>query len=604
MDSGNRTATEGSGVRSRFWQLFWRRLARDTALPLRRAQHALSEACDLWFENLTVFRRSVNHSPEWFFVTTVGIVGLGLSVMMFLALTADHFHWLGTVGGGRRIAKLREHWALVDARFAPKLDTRLIWSGRQEPEQYLVEVEPLNRYEITSRAQSEPIPVAAATEPAQPSIVADEWAFPDLPPARSAVSPTVTVSPAIAPEFTWEIEFQRQPLAPRIVPDEPPTLTTAKSVFPSQLRQERFRDAITGGTGGWSRGLGQPSSSGGVVPVAYIDRQDLPGPTDSRRPDAQVEAADQVRDLSIPSAVEVGLDLTLLGPVHGLAHLVQKSYLKIVNQGSDSLPRLEILEPLELLQTVIDARPLAQVENGSLKRSILGLNSGSERQLSVDWVPRESGRYRHEVIVRAEALVAAQTEVSRAPVQGQPLLVIAARRLSPAVQVDETLEVEIEVRNDGDADARDVSIYADVSRALLHRYGSELEYRVGDIPVGGVHRTVLRMSGREAGDGLISLQATAVAAVPAATRVKALVRPKPSATGQSVTTTAAKPILPTTAESARPGERMAITPAVSRSESAEADRPSPLCEPVRDLSRCWRPVVRQDSVAATHAPAE
>lgn len=582
-----RTATEGFGVRSRFLHLFrlsLRRLGRDVTLPLRQFGDALGESIDQLARQVNVFRRSVNHSPEWFFVTTTGFVGIGLTTLMFLTLTADRFQWLGTVGGGRSIQEARAAWARVEAQFGPRLDTRdpLARPG-QEP-QYLVEVESGEALRsVHSRFHELAAAAPRPSEPAPPTVDDREFQWPELPPRREAVPERESLG-------FGEIRFERVAAAPQPIPDPPSVSVTVRSVFPDQVRQVRLREVV----GSWSRSSGSVDA-GGVIPVAYIDRRDLPPRTVGELDRGGVEPSDHVVDASIPSSVEIGLDLTLLGPVRGLAHLMQESYLKIANRGSNSLPRLQIIEPLGLLETVVDARPLAQVADGALQREIVGLNSGSERQLSVRWIPRDAGRYRHEVTVIAEALVAAQTEVGSAQPQGEPLLAIAAKMLSRGVRVDETLEVEIEVRNDGDAEARNVAIYADISPTFEHRYGRELEYRIGNLPAGGVHRTVLRLSGREPGEGLVSLQALAAAAVPAATRVQSTVQPLP------VTTTTGRQPLPEPAPrdpaprrerapvAARPTEPR--PPVRSPAEAAAAARPTAPAERLGDVCRCCPPVI-------------
>ncbi len=572
-------------MRSRFLHLFrlsLRRLGRDAALPVRQFGEALNDSFELLAQRLTVFRRSVNHSPEWFFVTTTGFVGIGLTTLMFFALTADRFQWLGTVGGGRSVEEAREYWARVDAQSRPWLDTRdpLFLPGPQA--QYLVEVD----RDDAPRYVREPAgdfafspPTTAPDSGRQP--VASDW--PELPPLRE--SPRQP-APETA-QFEWDIRFERVAPTPVPVPDQPPVTATARSAFPDLLRQVRLREVV----GGWSRSSGS-FDSGPVIPVAYVDRRDLP-PQPARSIDRSIGGpADQVLDHSIPSSVDVGLDLALLGPIRGLAHLVQESYLKITNRGSDSLPRLQVIEPLDLLETVVDARPLAEVADGTLRREIVGLNSGSERQLSVRWVPREPGRYRHEVTVIAEALVAAETEVGSPQPKGQPLLAISARKLSAAVRVDETLEIEIEVRNEGDAAARNVAVYADVSPMFDHRYGRELEYRIGDLPAGGSHRTVLRLTGRQTGEGLVSLQAMAAAAVPAATRIQSSIQPRPAEARQPVTTTAGRQPLPEGAprRASPPRENSPIVAKQQVSGGSEP-RQTPAPSPLGDVCRCCPSII-------------
>lgn len=590
------TATEGSGVRSRFLHLFrlsLRRLARDAALPLRHVGEVFDESLDWLADRLNVFRRSVNHSPEWFFVTTTGFVGIGLTTLMFFALTADKFRWLGTVGGGRSVQEVRDFWARVDERNRPWLDSRNEFLRPGLQPQYLVQVERDDILRYTRRAPGEvkfpdSAPPADDTRDFVPPVARTE-----LPPRREPVQDTA--------QFEWDIRFERVTPAAAPVPDHPPVTVTVRSVFPDQLRKFRLNEAV----GSWSRSSGS-FDAGPVVPVAYADRRDLPPQPPREMTGGAVEPADHVTDHSIPSSVDIGLDLTLLGPVRGLAHLLQESYLKIANRGSDSLPRLQIIEPLGLLETVVDARPLAQVADGALQREIVGLNSGSERQLSVRWVPREPGRYRHEVTVIAEALVAAQTEVGPAQPQGQPLLAISARKLSSAVRVDETLEVEIEVRNEGDGDAHQVAIYADISPTFEHRFGRELEYRIGDLPAGGSHRTVLRLSGREAGEGLVSLQALAAATVPAATRIQSAVQPRLAAAPQPITRTAGREPLPESAPQ-RPAPARETAPAVTQRPQprpstatrpqSSASRPA-AAPPLGDVCRCCPPVILLAPVCA------
>lgn len=587
-------------MRSRFLHLFrlsLRRLARDAALPVRQLGVALSESFELLAYRLTVFRRSVNHSPEWFFVTTTGFVGIGLTTLMFFALTADKFRWLGTVGGGRSVEEAREYWARVDAQSRSWLDTRNpLFQSELQP-QYLVEIDRDNHArDVRERADdfAFPLPSSPTTAPdSRRQPVASDW--PELPPLRE--SPREPAQETA--QFEWDIRFERVAPTPVPIPDQPPVTVTARSAFPELLRQVRLREVV----GGWSRSSGS-FDSGPVIPVAYVDRRDLP-PQPARSIDRSVAGpADQVLDHSIPSSVDVGLDLALLGPIRGLAHLVQESYLKITNRGSDSLPRLQIIEPLNLLETVVDARPLAEVADGALRREVIGLNSGSERQLSVRWVPREPGRYRHEVTVIAEALVAAETEVGSPQSQGQPLLAISARKLSAAVRVDETLEIEIEVRNDGDAEARDVAVFADISEAFEHRYGRELEYRIGDLPAGGSHRTILRLSGRTPGEGLVSLQAMAAATIPAATRIQSSIQPRPSQDRRPVTTSAGRQPLPDVV----PRQPAAVRPAVPRVSRRQdpgpvEERPSPPPSLPGDICRCCPPAIVISPVFIARSPS-
>lgn len=439
-----------------------------------------------------------------------------------------------------------------------------------------------------------PLPSPPTTAPdsvRQP--IASDW--PELPPLRDSPGRPV---PETA-QFEWDIRFERVAPTPVPVPDQPPVTVTARSAFPDLLRQVRLREVV----GGWSRSSGS-FETGPVIPVAYADRRDLP-PQPVRSIDRSVAGpADRVLDHSIPSSVDVGLDLALLGPIRGLAHLVQESYLKITNRGSDSLPRLQIIEPLDLLETVVDARPLAEVADGALRREIVGLNSGSERQLSVRWVPREPGRYRHEVTVIAEALVAAETEVGSPQPQGQPLLVISARKLSAGVRVDETLEIEIVVRNDGDADARNVAVFADISAAFEHRYGRELEYRIGDLPAGGSHRTVLRLSGRTPGEGLVSLQAMAAATIPAATRVQSSIQPRFSEDRRPVTTSVGRQPLP----DVLPRQSTAVRPAApavagSQESSPVEERPASPPPLLGDICRCCPPLIVISPVFSARTPS-
>lgn len=558
-----------------------RRLARDAALPVREFGELLSEKCEQLAVHLNIFRRSVNHSPEWFFVTTTGFVGIGLTTLMFFALTADKFRWLGTVGGGRSVKEAREYWARVEVQNRPSLETRDRFSQPGPQLLYAVQLDPGDGpYYARGRSDDFVFPEALPSETrpaAEPQPIASDW--PELPPRRETDRETA--------EFEWDVRFERVAAAAAPIPDNPPVTVTARSAFPELLRQVRLREAV----GGWSRSSGS-FDAGPVIPVAYADRRDLPPPPARSIDRSATGPADQVLDHSIPSSVEVGLDLALLGPIRGLAHLVQESYLKIANRGSDSLPRLQIIEPLDLLETVVDARPLAEVADGALRREIVGLNSGSERQLSVRWVPREPGRYRHEVTIIAEALVAAETEVGSPQPQGQPLLAISARKLTSSVRVDDTLEVEIEVRNEGDADARNVAVYADVSSAFDHRYGRELEYRIGDLPAGGSHRTVLRLTGRQPGEGLVSLQAMAAAAVPAATRIQSSIQPRLQDARQPVTTTVGRLPLPEPAPRRPAPSRETASTVAAAQEATDRKQTRPAtAAPLGDVCRCCPPVI-------------
>lgn len=351
------------------------------------------------------------------------------------------------------------------------------------------------------------------------------------------------------PDLSFQMVMLREflPSTAEFPPRSHLASVSAISEFPAATKSSPFADFALD-AGPWSRTSKERAHPHRPV-EAYADRIDV-----ETEPLPHIDDS-EFRLSSVPSFTEVVLRLEVHAPESATVGQDSKSSIVIRNDGLQDLPLVDVRESLTNLQTVTDAIPPAHVNRteNTVERRISHLQPGKEPRLELIWRPDSEGLRTHTAMVMVQAAVGATTEVV-APVPEQPMPSVAPEPVPmrpprepepipefrpipmPAVEpvsvtqpglsldvknvsratVEDLVEIEIDVRNTGDAVLHDVRVAAQLPDQLKHRKGTRVEYSIDKMPVGGSKRTVLRVTAQSAGHAVCHLKASASEPVEAA----------------------------------------------------------------------------------------
>ncbi|HET6423769.1 MAG TPA: hypothetical protein VFG20_08815, partial [Planctomycetaceae bacterium] len=196
------------------------------------------------------------------------------------------------------------------------------------------------------------------------------------------------------PRLESFVEWLRQPHQPVVRPE----ILTALSAM-ADLVERTMSDQPDG----WDRGRDRPKAEL-EIPVAYAGD-----------PELNTAAVDEDDVWSDPTAygnqADVALRVQLHAPQQAGVGQAGHSEVLVRNDGKDPLRRVLVTESMALLPFVTGAHPSARLHDGLLEREFRRLRPGRERSAGLDWFAREPGVRQHEVIVLAEAIVAATVQV-------------------------------------------------------------------------------------------------------------------------------------------------------------------------------------------------
>jgi uncharacterized repeat protein (TIGR01451 family) len=323
------------------------------------------------------------------------------------------------------------------------------------------------------------------------------------------------------PDLSFKMSMLREFMPP--IGEFPPrsklASVTARSEFPDSL-PTREQSPFLADASPWNRttnhGLPQRHSE------PYIDR--VANDIDAATPTIDLERALHVD--SAPSFTEVALRLEMKAPESTVAGRSTTSSVIVQNDGLREIPVVTVREPLTGLETVTDAIPPARIHqlDNSLERGIEHLESGKHQRLELVWRPDSEGVRTHVALIHVHSLVGATTEIV-APEVEQPMPSVAPEPIPqepvfepepapepepvpipetrpeisfdvqnrPNASIDDIVEIGVVVRNTGDVPLHDVRVKADLPEQLKHPQGTQVEYTVRALTVGGVVKAVLRV---------------------------------------------------------------------------------------------------------------
>lgn len=381
-------------MRHRLRNLVWRELpfsARRAIVNSVRAVEDLERAIYDFWQNL-------RYSPAWLFVAVSGTAGIVLTVLLFITLSQELLARAEGRGAAPRI-----DYAELEPDLPPRWDTRLcledeVLASRPYDAEFLFrgKLPPLQARR--TRPIPEPEPVAVVT-----------------PPKRELPEPVIE-----PPRLESFVEWLRQPQRPVVRPE----ILTALSAM-ADLVERTMSDQPDG----WDRGGDRPKAEV-EIPVAYAGDPELNT--------AAVEEDDVWSDpTAYGNQADVALRVQLHAPQHAGVGQAGHSEIIVRNDGKDALRRVLVTEPTVLLPFVTGAHPSARLQGGLLEREFRRLRPGRERSAGLDWFAREPGVRQHEVIVLAEAVVAATVQVEagekEVPLEAEIAPEVAPRERPPRV---------------------------------------------------------------------------------------------------------------------------------------------------------------------------
>lgn len=378
------------------------------------------------------------------------------------------------------------------------------------------------------------------------------------------------------PDLSFQMELLREylPNVGEFPPKSRSTSVAAHSEFPHSLDHSRRSTHLASHSDHWIRSTSHAEHR--PLPEAYITRvhDHAEGPET-----VAFSEADEEEDPNLASFAEVALRLELYAPQTAMAGRLQESSLLIHNEGPTPVSHVRVRESLSELQTVTDANPAARINHDELERDVRNLPPGRELRLGVTWLPDAEGSRTHRAAVTMHAAVGVTTNVV-APepaavvepmnhvepepvIERHPAITCDVKHVD-RVAVDEIVELEIIVKNTGDAALSDVRILVEVPAELKHRQGTEVEYEIGHLARRGTHKAVLRL--------------LALAPGKAVNRIQVVTHESAESKARAPITIVAKPI-------SRPTPR---TPEVPRPIPAPAPKPTskPLPFPTSDSCCC------------------
>lgn len=347
--------------------------------------------------------------------------------------------------------------------------------------------------------------------------------------------------PEVADERHPDLEFKMSMLREFMPPigEFPPrsrlASVTARSEFPDSFPL-RERSPFLADASPWNQ------TTNHALPhrhtESYVER--MSHEIDSHPPTIDLERA--LHAGSAPSFAEIALRMEMKAPESTVVGRTTTSSVVVQNDGLREIPVVTVREPLGGLETVTDAIPPARIHqlDNSLDRSIEHLESGKHQRLELVWRPDSEGIRTHVAMVHVYSLVGATTEIV-APVGEQPMPSVAPEPISqepafepepaaepepvpipetrpevsfdvqnqPKALVDDIVEIGVIVRNTGDVPLHDVRVKADLPEQLKHPQGTQVEYTVRALPVGGVEKAVLRVVADSSGKAVCRFHVTA-----------------------------------------------------------------------------------------------
>lgn len=468
-----------------------------------------------------------DRSPAWLFVIFTGVLGVCLTLLLFLTWTPL------AATSTNQLTSTRVQPILVPV---DEVDTRLLVVQAGGQARYPAEFEFTNH---STPAWDRP----PRHEP---------YREPSFLPQHSA---PVTHRPVRTPDLEVRINWQHTgPVEP--IHDAPPIVITRHS----ELAHSHWQSRMPHSTPGWEQAsVRRGDSRDSHRPIPYqgllnVDRgirrlsstdEDLGGDDYSddgssgfapgRRSIGDV--ADQLSaptsdrpDPRLGNRAEVAAVAELYAPTTAGLLTEHLSAIVVRNLGAEPLARVLLSESLARLQVVTAATPDGQVRDRQLVRAIDELHPDRERRLSVTWQPVHAGRMQHVANVVLEALVSSVTHVDPAPPTETPppaplaptlpasepepaplaraeLRLTAESETNEEVTVGQSSPLTIVVQNTGERDLRAVSVRVKLPSGLTHPAGRSFVFNVGELDVGESRRIPLSVTTQRAGLQRIQLTA-------------------------------------------------------------------------------------------------
>jgi len=221
----------------------------------------------------------------------------------------------------------------------------------------------------------------------------------------------------------------------------------------------------------------------------------------------------------------------------------------VINVSPQPIERLIIRERLSEIQRVTEVVPSAAVDSDQLVWNFPGFEAGGIKTLKVTLMPEQAGRISTETSVLAASQVSADVNVQpqQTPRQqtpnpvpivitpsGSPLLKLSYTTVQPLTQGD-VLSMTFSVTNVGTAPAENVLLYVRLSGELEHRYGENVQHRIGTLKPGETRRALLQAMARNPGAAKLDAALTMGGTTSEARELTIPIRAEPQSSPQQET---------------------------------------------------------------------
>ncbi len=449
-------------MRHRLRSLVWRELPYSVRHSILGVLHAFDDFEDFWRR----IWQSLDFSPAWLFVASVGTLGVGLTILLFFMLAQELFVDRSLVAAPKPIiepARLAADDGLLDSRLCLDAPPPVIAAYPAEFDRnsgimmtdYQAPVAPRVAEPLPDLPQIERRPPSRSARPAEPTQPPEDlWPsmpvaaepvvtepavaepvdvpFERLPPRRQPVVNAQPASESVVqiaePELLLDVQSWRQPAAPDVPAGKEQTATARSENRPVN----RTAPLDWNQSSPWTWYRERPQKPQTISAYTGDSRLQMEQPDESLWDDFS----------AWPNQADVALQVQLYAPHSATVLQPNRSRLVVRNTGNEAIRRIEIQEPIRLLDQVTSANPPAALADSTLYRELYRLGAGREKSLELDWTAPNSGDRHHEARILAEVFVAASVDVAPAPepVTAEPV------RSEPEVIVTPVIEVEPEPR--------------------------------------------------------------------------------------------------------------------------------------------------------------